>query len=303
VIEAKNNNAKNIYVKGIKLNGKTWDKSFISHRELAEGTLEFEMSSDSKQNWATAPENCPKTQISDSLQIVPVPYFISQGNAFGDSMEIKLSVAGNYDIYYWEGEEEGSSKAILYQKPMLIKNKSTFFAFAKDKNDKKSSLTKAFYPKTDKKRKIDLKSKFADRYAGGGQNSLIDGLYGGDDYRTGFWQGFQGQDLLFTVDLGIEQSLNYIALNCLQDQRSWIWFPREVKFEVSSDGTNFTEVGLSKNEKADNTNESFQQKMGVRIRKNARFIRISAKNYGKCPSWHQGSGGDAWIFADELIIE
>jgi hypothetical protein len=105
------------------------------------------------------------------------------------------------------------------------------------------------------------------------------------------------------VDLGAEKTLNYIALNCLQDQRSWIWFPKEVKFEVSGDGINFSEVGLVKNEKADDSNDSYQQKLGLKLRKNARYIRISAKNYGKCPSWHPGAGGDAWIFADELIIE
>lgn len=35
----------------------------------------------------------------------------------------------------------------------------------------------------------------------------------------------------------------------------------------------------------------------------ARFIRIKAKNTGHCPEWHQGAGGKAWLFTDEIIIE
>jgi len=303
VIEAPKNSKKNIFVKSLKLNGKGFTKSYISHSELQEGKLEFEMSPEHNPKWATETENCPKTQIADSLRIVPVPYFKSPANAFSDSMEISISVAGKYEIYYWEGDESAEKKAVLYNKPFVIKNKSNFFAFAKDDKDKKSNIVKAFYPQADKNRKIELKSKFADRYAGGGTNALIDGLYGGDDYRSGFWQGFQAKELVFMVDLGAEKTLNYIALNCLQDQRSWIWFPKEVKFEVSGDGINFSEVGLVKNEKADDSNDSYQQKLGLKLRKNARYIRISAKNYGKCPSWHSGAGGDAWIFADELIIE
>ena len=34
----------------------------------------------------------------------------------------------------------------------------------------------------------------------------------------------------------------------------------------------------------------------------ARYIRAVASNYGKLPAWHNGAGGDAWIFADELIV-
>jgi hypothetical protein len=34
----------------------------------------------------------------------------------------------------------------------------------------------------------------------------------------------------------------------------------------------------------------------------ARFIRITAVNYGKLPAWHNGAGGNAWIFADELSV-
>jgi hypothetical protein len=218
-------------------------------------------------------------------------------------MDVSLSVAGNYDIYYWTGDQNDEAKAVLYQQPITIKDKSTFYAFAKDKNNKKSKTTKAFYPKTDKNINIRLNATFADRYAAGGQNALIDGLFGGDDYRSGFWQGYQKQDLVFTVDLGKEKSINYLGLNCLQDQRSWIWFPKEVKFEISSDGINFIEAGVVKNNQADNTEISIQERLGLNLEKTARYIKVSAKNYGKCPEWHQGAGGDAWIFADELIIE
>ena len=37
-------------------------------------------------------------------------------------------------------------------------------------------------------------------------------------------------------------------------------------------------------------------------KKNARYIKIVAKNFGKLPSWHAGEGGDAFIFVDELEI-
>jgi hypothetical protein len=32
-------------------------------------------------------------------------------------------------------------------------------------------------------------------------------------------------------------------------------------------------------------------------------IKIKAYNYGKLPKWHQGFGGDAFIFVDELEVK
>lgn len=37
--------------------------------------------------------------------------------------------------------------------------------------------------------------------------------------------------------------------------------------------------------------------------KDARYIKVLAKNAGVCPDWHPGRGNLSWIFADELSIE
>lgn len=36
---------------------------------------------------------------------------------------------------------------------------------------------------------------------------------------------------------------------------------------------------------------------------NARYIKVKAYNYGGLPQWHQGFGGDAFIFIDEITIK
>lgn len=35
----------------------------------------------------------------------------------------------------------------------------------------------------------------------------------------------------------------------------------------------------------------------------ARFVRVVAHSLITCPSWHPGSGGPCWVFADEIIVE
>ena len=35
----------------------------------------------------------------------------------------------------------------------------------------------------------------------------------------------------------------------------------------------------------------------------ARYVKVKAYNYGKLPEWHQGAGGDAFIFVDEIEVK
>jgi predicted alpha-1,2-mannosidase len=304
VIESKGASSKNYHINSANLNGKNYSKSYISYSDMAAGgTLSLKMQSSPNEKWAVSDENCPKTAIEKEMATLPVPYFNAPSNAFGESLKISIhSPEKGAEIYYWMGEEEEISKAQLYEKPITIVNTSTFHTYCKDKKGRKSPILKAYFPKTDPNRKIVLNAKFADRYAGGGNNALIDEIFGGQDYRSGFWQGYQ-EDLKFSVDLGEAKNISYVALNCLQDQRSWIWFPTNVTFELSTDGVNFTEVGQAKNDIPENLSESITKKLGVRMRRSGRYIRVTAKNYGKCPAWHTGAGGAAWIFADELIVE
>jgi hypothetical protein len=35
----------------------------------------------------------------------------------------------------------------------------------------------------------------------------------------------------------------------------------------------------------------------------SRFVKVKAINFGQLPEWHQGAGGEAFIFIDEIFID
>jgi hypothetical protein len=35
----------------------------------------------------------------------------------------------------------------------------------------------------------------------------------------------------------------------------------------------------------------------------AKYLRLTAKNYGPLPDWHISAGQQAWVFVDEIIIK
>lgn len=152
-------------------------------------------------------------------------------------------------------------------------------------------------------RTVKLESAYANQYAAGGDQALVDGQRGNSDFRTGEWQGFREHDLLATVDLGKVKKLKRVGLGVLQDQKSWIWYPASVTFAWSTNGRTWSSrtVENTVDRKADG---SMVAEMWTNvIGKSARYVKVMAKNAGPCPDWHPGKGGTTWIFADEILIE
>lgn len=139
-------------------------------------------------------------------------------------------------------------------------------------------------------------------YKAGGPNALTDGVRGTYATNKG-WHGFEGTDLVATIDLGAIQPVNSLSLGCLQNNKSWIFLPSSVTFETSTDGVNFTTLQKVNNPVAVNELNPVIYNFATEVTgQQARFIRVSAKNIGVCPKGHPGEGSPAWLFADEIVV-
>ena len=173
------------------------------------------------------------------------------------------------------------------------------------KNAIKSNMVSSSYVKKDGNRTLSLFSKYNNQYNAGGDGALIDGLRGPNSYPTGFWQGFQGQDFEAVVDLSELKKISKVSIGAIQEIKSWIWFPKDIEFYASKDGENFKKIGFIENEFPTNKYGSFVNNFEILLDKSilSRYIKIKAINFGKCPKWHLGDGGETWLFFDEIIIE
>ena len=300
---AKGLSNKNCYVKSVKLNGKTLERSFITCEEVLNGgTLEFTMTNRPNSAWATQPENCPVVRIP-SESIVIVPTINADSDTFFDSLMVSMShpVEG-VKIYYTLDGTMPSDSALLYEKPICLKG-NTVIRAAAEQDGRWSNVIDAQYYLIDARHSVKLENKYNEQYEAGGLKALIDHKRGGENFRTGSWQGYYGVDLVATVDLGVPKRINRLAGSFLQEIYSWIWMPTEVEYFVSDDGRNFRSVGKVKNEVPVDADGAFVQEMEVRPRTEARYVKMVAKTIGTCPEGHVGAGQKAWIFCDELVIE
>ena len=302
-VVAKNLSDKNCYVKSVKLNGKPLERSYVTFEEVYNGgTLEFTMTEQPNSTWATQPENCPVVRIEKD-PIVIVPTINAQSDTFFDSLMVSMShPMEGVQIYYTLDGSEPSDTALLYESPICLKENAEVRAAALQ-DGRWSRVIDAQYYLIDANRSVKLQNMYNEQYEAGGAKALIDHLRGGENFRTGAWQGYYGVDLIATVDLGQPKYINRLAGSFLQEAYSWIWMPTEVEYFVSDDGQSFRSVGKVMNEVPADADGAFVQEMSVRPRTDARYVKMVAKTIGTCPEGHVGAGQKAWIFCDELVIE
>jgi len=142
------------------------------------------------------------------------------------------------------------------------------------------------------------------KYQAGGETGLIDGVRGTKDFRDGLWQGFEKEDMIATIDLGTVMDINCISCGFLQSQGDWIFLPTAVTFEVSTDGNTYKTIRTIRTKESEFAPHPQIKDFSVSFEPlEGRYVKITARNIKYCPKWHHGSGGKAWIFADEFIIE
>ena len=146
----------------------------------------------------------------------------------------------------------------------------------------------------------------APQYTENGPEGMVDRIYGNRNYRIGGWQGWQ-EDMVAVVELDKEQKVSAVGLDCLENMRSWIFFPKSIVFEYSTDGETWLPYGEVRNTQFPaihpRQEESITHTFSVNGSARAKYIKITAKNFGPMPSWHISAGEQAWLFADEIIIK
>jgi predicted alpha-1,2-mannosidase len=304
VIEAPDNSNDNIYIQSASLNGINHSKSFIEHRDImAGGNMVLTMGEEPSIDWGAEKEDLPVSKI-DGSSIIPVPFFETSSKTFTDTLLVKMGVLGKGVTLFFttDGSEPGPASK-KYQAPITINQTTTFQCKAIDEKGNESGIMEQTYFKIDGNRKIELRAQYANQYAAGGDKALIDHLRGNNNYRTGYWQGYQGQELEVVVDLGSIKSVSSLSMGFLQDVKSWIWYPKQVTFAVSKDGKTFIPAGTATNTFPDDREGSFTQDFTVGYKGHARYVKVTAPNYGPCPEWHLGAGGSTWLFADEVTVQ
>jgi predicted alpha-1,2-mannosidase len=244
----------------------------------------------------------------NAKKIIPVPVIQAESKAFKDKLKIELKSQNSKDDIYFIINDKDDHLAkkmfVKFTKPFEILQTSTIEAYVKTNEGQSNTIFATFFKKPNNY-SINIKSKYNPQYHAGGPEGLLDGILGTENWRKGDWQGYQSQDFEAVVDLQEVKNVTEISARFLQDQRSWILMPTKVEYYISDDNVNFTYFGSVNNTLDPKIEENIILNFIANETKNkkARYVKVIAKNFGKLPEWHQGFGGDAFIFVDEINIK
>ena len=221
-----------------------------------------------------------------------------------NALDVEFSTLADSPIYYTLDGSEPTTSSTEYVGKFTVKEdaKIKAAAFANGKLSSKIfseeiKLSKSSY------KPITLFTTAARNYDYNGAPLLVDGLYGGSNYKTGRWIGFQGTDLVVVIDMLEPTEISEVKFNTNVVTGDWIFDAEEVIVETSNDNENFETIMSEKglNVKDEHWQEVVNHKFSIDAT-TARYFKVTIKSLHEMPEWHGGKGRSAYVFVDEIAL-
>jgi alpha-mannosidase len=250
-------------------------------------------------NWGSA--DYGRFQVTPRPRIVPENCILDEGTPTTISISSKDAGA---DIRYTLDGTAPTKSSTKYTAPFTLDRTTTVKAIAYVTGKQPSMVTAASYTKATKARGVKYATQPSKVYQGSGEQTLIDGRRGTISFSGKAWQGFEAEDLDVVLDLGRVTTIGKVTVGCLSDHTSWIFLPKSLDIAVSDDDKTYRPVGTRELGIPAASEETHLADITIRTAGvQARYMRVKAKNIAQCPPWHSGSGGKAWLFVDEILVE
>lgn len=203
-------------------------------------------------------------------------------------------------LFFQINQEE----TVLYDSTFIISESANIKTWAVKNNvSYGDSLEIELYKHKALGAKISDLNTYGKTYDGGGDNSIVNGLRGGLNFRDGHWQGYFGTDFEATITFDSIQRIDSVISSFYQYNLSWIFIPKQILVYTSVDGDNyFKRAKLSPQISAKQEGHFFKEFVMSFPEVEAKYIKIKAVNYGVCPDWHPAAGSKSWLFVDEVRI-
>jgi len=146
---------------------------------------------------------------------------------------------------------------------------------------------------------ITLESQPDENYSFGGAFTLVDGIIGNQKQLGKKWLGFQGKDVVATIDFGQKTQFSEVYFNTLDNKGSWIHFAKSAQIFVSDNGTDFKLIKEIGKEEILSAKGKIKVNVGIQ---NSKYIKVNIENAGIIPAGKPGADSKAWLFVDEIGV-
>jgi Chitobiase/beta-hexosaminidase C-terminal domain len=242
----------------------------------------------------------------DTFQLAP-PLLKYNTIFFSDKTMVEIKFAQSQtSVRYTLNNLEPTINDLVYKKPVIIKNNFTTLKAKAFGNDFHPSATVyATFIKDGKAIQSIQQTTPNTKYAGSGDNTLVDNKGGLEQLSSNTWMGYNCDTVTITMNLTKQESVNSVLLNFLQNESAWIFLPDKIIVQWFDKNLNSYQIFGEEKLLADTetsgsycnyriiktTNEVITEKI---------LINIIVKKI--IPSWHPAKGEHAWMFIDEIKV-
>lgn len=220
------------------------------------------------------------------------------------ALKVEFSTLKGNDIYYTLDGTEPTENSIRYGNEFYVKENVIIKAAAFRKGGKSRTLCDTITTNAASFTKITLKNAPAENYTFAGAPTLVDGICGNGNYRTGRWLGFINTDCDATIDLGKKQTVNELSFNVCIFQCDGVVDASAVTVKGSVNGKDYVTIATQDFGEIDRSKEFGTVTHTIALDGNKyRYINVTVSPTKNLPAWHGFAGSPAFLFVDEISVK
>lgn len=322
-VVCRNFGPENVFIQRVRLNGKPYSKSYITHRDLLRGgVLEFEMGPEPALRRGTDADDFPQP-------VPPVPAGAApsgvchmafadrdqeESQLFDGQRTVRLHcLTPGAEIRYTTDGSEPAADSPCYDPAVgvVLTEYTRLRAVAFAAGMEPSRIYEREFFKTPIARcpegfpSVRLAYPTV-TYGAADGSELIDGRMGAVGYAKGGWSGFTGEygSLDATVDMGCAMCLSELVVGYLVNTGVWIFPPKRVRLYVGMDPASLVKVVDTDDFCRPAENMVMLQRPAFAFAPvTFRYWRVVVENHGPIPAWHGGAGNIPYLFIDEVFVK
>lgn len=218
-------------------------------------------------------------------------------------LDVVMFAIDSADIHYTLDGTEPTASSPKYTDTLKISEPGTLKAVVVRPNGNSRVFTEEITFNKASMKPVTMLQPINKQYEYKGATTLVDGLKGNNNYKTGRWIAFWQNDMEAVIDLLAPTEISRAQIETNVAKGDWVFDARYFGVEVSDDGKTFRKVA-----EADYPAMAESDRNGVYEHEltfdpvTTRYVKIVVKPEHKMPSWHGGKGSPAFVFIDEISL-
>lgn len=219
------------------------------------------------------------------------------------ALDVVMTTIDDAPIHYTLDGTEPTAASPVCDSILSIKEDCTLKAKAIRPTGESRTLTEKVSFSKSTTKPITANQPVNKQYEFNGISTLVDGLKGNGNYKTGRWIAFYRNDLDATIDMQEPTEISSAAITTCVEKGDWVFDARSFTVEVSEDGKNFTKVASEEYPAMTEKDPNGLHEHALTFDPvKTRYVRVIVESEQKIPAWHGGKDKPGFLFVDEITL-